>query len=90
MKNGEIITAKDLINVIDRNGAGSFSVNGSLYEKYDRSSDLELDEEARFEVVINFGHKVQFHLVSSDIRAIVTTGLKGCVVNREGINCWEA
>ena len=90
MKNGEIITAKDLINVIDRNGSGSLSVNGSFYENYDYSSDLDLDESDSFEVVINFGNEVQFHLVSSDTRAIVTTGLKGSVVNRDGINCWEA
>ena len=77
MNTGDIITAAELKKIIETHGAGVFSVDGSTWESFESAASLELDGTESFGVVINYGHEVQFHLISDDMRAIVTTGLKG-------------
>ncbi len=77
MKANEIITASELTSIIAAHGADTVSVDGSMPEFFSSSADLDLDGSETFRVVLNYGHEVQFHLISEDLRAIVTTGLKG-------------
>lgn len=77
MKANDIISAADLAELIAEHGADMVSVDGSMPEAYGDASDLRLDGSETFRVVINYGHEVQFHLISDEMRAIVTTGLKG-------------
>ena len=83
MKTGEIITAAELVDIIGQHGAGTYSIDGSMPERFESAADLQLEEEDRFAAVINYSHEVQFHLVGDDVRAIVTTGLKGRCKNME-------
>lgn len=84
MKTNDIITAAELADIIDEHGAGHVSVDGSMPEAFTSASDLSLDTADTFRVVVNYGHEVQFHLISAEMRAIVTTGLKGRCDDIEG------
>lgn len=84
MKTNDIITAAELEAIIEKHGAGDVSVDGSWPEQFSNASELEMDGSETFRVVINYGHEVQFHLVSDEMRAIVTTGLKGRCDDVEG------
>lgn len=84
MKANEIITAAELTSIIAAHGADTVSVDGSTPEFFSSSADLGLDGSETFRVVLNYGHEVQFHLISDDMRAIITTGLKGRCDDAEG------
>lgn len=84
MKTNDIITASELIAIIAEHGAGHASIDGSMPEAFTSAYDLHLDTADTFRVVVNYGHEVQFHLISAEMRAIVTTGLKGRCDYMEG------
>lgn len=77
MQANDIITSAQLTALIAEHGADMVSVDGSMPEAYSDAAELGLDGGETFRVVINYGHEVQFHLISDEMRAIVTTGLKG-------------
>jgi dihydropteroate synthase len=77
MRDNDIITAAQLADLIAEHGADMVSIDGSMPETYADAADLGLEQGDTFRVVINYGYEVQFVLISDDMRAIVTTGLKG-------------
>lgn len=77
MKANEIISAAELAEIIEKNGPVTVSLDGSMPENFLSAEALCLEEGDTFRVVLNYGHQVQFHLVSDQGRAIITTGLKG-------------
>jgi len=77
MKTNDIITAAELTSLIEKHGAGTVSIDGSMPEQFANAAELGLGGSDEFRVVINYGHPVQFHLISREMRAIVTTGLTG-------------
>jgi len=85
IKTGDIITAQQLISIIAAHGGGHASVNGEMPWPYTTAAELDLDGSERFEAVINYGHEVQFHLVSDSMRAHITTGLRGRVERMEWV-----
>lgn len=98
LKPDDIITAEMLCKIIEAHGAdfdaqgagfdepcaGLVSIDGSIFEPYADASDLGVCQEERFRVILNYGHEVQFHLLSDTCRAIVTTGLSGQCDDMEG------
>lgn len=84
MKQGDIIAAQELAAIIAEHGPGHLSVDGSMPSPYSAATNLELDGTEKFRVVLNYGHEVQFHLVSEEVRAVVTTGLCGRCDDMEG------
>jgi hypothetical protein len=77
MKTNDIIGANTLVELIAQYGAGDVSFDGAMPEGYASAADLGIEECDSFRVVINYGYEVQFHLISDDMRAVITTGLKG-------------
>ena len=84
MKTNDIITAAELETIIASHGAGFLNIEGSMPVQFSGAFDLGLDGSEEFRVVINYGHPVQFHLISDEMRAIVTTGLTGSCDDVEG------
>ena len=84
MKTNDIITAAELSALVASHGAGTISVDGSMPEAFVNGEDLGIETGDRFTVVVNYGHAVQFHLVSDEMRAIITTGLKGRCDDMDG------
>ncbi|WP_338924604.1 hypothetical protein V0M98_33855 (plasmid) [Pseudomonas silesiensis] len=85
MKTNDIITAAQLIDLIAVHGTHTVSFDGGIPEPYTIGDEIGLEGGETFRVVINYGHEVQFHLVSDDMRAIITTGLKGRCENMEWV-----
>jgi hypothetical protein len=85
MKTNDVISAAELSSIITTYGPGHVSVDGEMPYEYFSVDDLELDAKDQFEVSINYSNQVQFHLVSNDMRAIVTTGLRGRVEKMEWV-----
>jgi len=85
MKTDEIISSKELVKIISAYGAGYVSVDGEMPYEYETAKALELDGSEKFKVVVNYAHPVEFHLISDDMRAIVTTGLTGRVEKMEWV-----
>lgn len=82
MKTGDTVTASELAGIINEHGCGTIMINGSIPEPYQDVADLELDDQDRFAVTINYGMEVQFHHIGED-RIMITTGLKGRCENFE-------
>ena len=74
MNTNQIISVTELKTLIAQHGVESVMIDGQFDEEKDVSS---LEDDQEFNVVINYGHEVQFHLISDDVRVIITTGLKG-------------
>lgn len=77
MQANDIISSAELNALIEKHGTGTVSFDGSMPEEYTQAADLGLEEGDIFRVVMNYGYEVQFHLISDQMRAIITTGLKG-------------
>lgn len=77
MQANDIISASELIALIEKHGTGTVSFDGAMPEEYAAAADLGLEEGDAFTVVLNYGYEVQFRLISDHMRAIITTGLKG-------------
>ncbi|MFG3493360.1 hypothetical protein [Streptomyces sp. NPDC047972] len=73
----DIISSAQLTSIINKHGAGYLLCNRSLHDYYSSADELEMDESEKFEVLVNYGFPVQFHLVGSSDGVMVTTGLKG-------------
>ena len=83
MKANQIITAAELESIISKHGVGTVSIDGEMPRDYKSFAQLGIDAEDTFCVIINYGMAVQFHLLSIDMRAIITTGLCAEVINME-------
>lgn len=87
LRTNDIITAEHLANIIAKHGTGYLMIDGGEPEFYEDAEDLELQDQDRFSVQINYGQPVRFLLVTVDedgrdtvdgvFRAEVTTGLRG-------------
>lgn len=72
-----IIGANQLADIIKAHGPGMVSIDGSMPSPYEATEELGLCDSDTFRVTVNYGHEVQFWLVSDSMRAMVTTGLRG-------------
>jgi len=73
MRDGDIITAKQLEEIIEKNGGGQIMFGGNFPENYTNAAELGLEASDTFTARINYAHPVQF----CHGEAVITTGLCG-------------